>query len=203
MTQETFASLYPEAFYLDYQLTPSLVTFLRQQGWISKNESVLSLDKPGEGNMNFVMRVRTDQQTFIVKQARPWVQKYPQVPAPIERIGVEAAFYEGISTDATLRLFVPKLKGYDPLNFTLALEDVGSGGDFTYIYKKGQQLTFDELTALVDFISKLHLHTAVNFPTNANMKALNHEHIFRFPFDASTGFNLDSVQAGLAKLGLF
>ncbi|MBC8155810.1 MAG: phosphotransferase [Bacteroidetes bacterium] len=200
--KELFSSLYPQAIFVDYQPTPELIDYMRQQGWIKEGETLLSVEKPGEGNMNFVVRVTTDQQTFIVKQARPWVQKYPQVAAPIERVAVEATFYQQISSDPVLQSFVPKLKGYDSANFTLALEDLGAGGDFTHIYQKGQQLTLADLMILVKFISRLHTVETIDFPANTAMKALNHEHIFRFPFDDSTGFDLDTIQAGLMDTSL-
>jgi len=58
--------------------------YLRKQKWIKSTEKVLSLEKPGEGNMNFVLRVKTDQGSFIIKQARPWVEKFPQIPARLK-----------------------------------------------------------------------------------------------------------------------
>ena len=56
-------------------------------------ESVIAAERAGEGNMNCTLRVRTNERTFILKQARPWVEKYPQIEAPDERALVEAAFY--------------------------------------------------------------------------------------------------------------
>jgi 5-methylthioribose kinase len=40
------------------------------------------------------VRIRFDRSSYILKQARPWVVKYPHLPAPVERVPVEAAFYE-------------------------------------------------------------------------------------------------------------
>lgn len=185
---------------LDFELTPQLTQYLRQQRWIDPDEAVLALEKPGEGNMNFVVRIITDRQRFIVKQARPWVQKYPQVAAPVERVGVEARFYSCIGAEPGLQSFMPTLKGYDAANFTLALEDLGARGDYTTLYQPGHRLQADELNTLIDFISALHALNGVDFPANTAMKTLNHEHIFRFPFDERTGFDLDTVQPGLAAI---
>ncbi len=156
--------------------------------------------------MNVVVRVRTDRQAFILKQARPWVQKYPQVPAPMERIGVEAQFYQWIDAIAALRAFVPKLIGYDAANFLLALEDLGNGADFSFLYQPHQILPAADRTSLVQFLSVLHAtqHTGhpSDFPDNRAMRLLNHEHIFNFPFRTDTGFDLNSVQPGLEDLSL-
>jgi 5-methylthioribose kinase len=203
---QQFTDLYPNAFFLEERASPQLQRLLINHGWMRPGESIQSVQKPGEGNMNVVVRVRTNRQTFILKQARPWVQKYPQVPAPMERIGVEAQFYQCIDRNAALRAFVPKLIGYDAANFLLALEDLGNGADFTFLYQPHQLLPATDLTSLVQFLSVLHTlqHTGEqsDFPDNRAMRLLNHEHIFNFPFRTDTGFNLDSVQPGLEALSL-
>jgi 5-methylthioribose kinase len=203
---QQFTDLYPNAFFLEERASPELQQLLTNHGWIRPGESIESVQKPGEGNMNVVVRVRTNHQTFILKQARPWVQKYPQVPAPMERIGVEAQFYQCIDANAALRAFVPKLIGYDAANFLLALEDLGNGADFTFLYQPHQTLPAADLTSLVQFLSVLHTAQYTgeqsDFPNNRAMRLLNHEHIFNFPFRTDTGFNLDSVQPGLEALSL-
>ncbi len=203
---QQFTGLYPNAFFLEERISPELQSLLVSNGWLRVGESVEAVQKPGEGNMNVVVRVRTDRQTLILKQARPWVQKYPQVPAPMERIGVEARFYQCIDATAALRAFVPKLIGYDATNFLLALEDLGNGADFTFLYQPHQTLETADLSSLVQFLSVLHTVQSTgempDFPDNRAMRMLNHEHIFHFPFRTDTGFNLDSVQPGLEALSL-
>ncbi|GAB2595149.1 phosphotransferase [Spirosoma areae] len=203
---QQFATLYPNAFFLEETLTPNLVQLLIRQQWIQPDETVHSVQKPGEGNMNVVVRVCTDRQTFILKQARPWVQKYPQVPAPMERIGVEAQFYQLISENSLLSRFAPKLIGFDSDNFLLALEDLGDGTDFAFLYQPGQTLATGDVKSLMQFLSALHTLRVSDespvFPENRAMRLLNHEHIFNFPFRSDTGFDLDSVQPGLQSLSL-
>lgn len=203
---QQFTDLNPNAFFLEERVSPELQQLLINQAWIRPGESVQSVQKPGEGNMNVVVRVRTNRQTLILKQARPWVQKYPQVLAPIERIGVEAQFYRRIDPNAALRAFVPKLIGYDATNFLLALEDLGNGADFSFLYQPYQTLPAADLTSLVQFLSVLHTlqstEEQADFPDNRAMRLLNHEHIFNFPFRTDTSFDLDSVQPGLEDLSL-
>ena len=51
--------------------------------------------------MNCTLRVTTTRRSFILKQARPWVEKYPQIAAPVERARVEAAFYAAVADQRT------------------------------------------------------------------------------------------------------
>ncbi|MEM1390421.1 MAG: hypothetical protein AAGG45_05010, partial [Pseudomonadota bacterium] len=71
---------------------------LRDKGWLPNGARVASVEIAGAGNMNLVERVCfEDGSSVILKRSRPWVEKYPDIPAPIERAGVEAAFYEAVS----------------------------------------------------------------------------------------------------------
>lgn len=203
---QQFTSLYPDAFYLEERESPELRNLLLRHDWIESDEFIQYVQKPGEGNMNVVVRVRTDRQSFILKQARPWVHKYPQVPAPMDRIGVEAQFYQLLGKATSLSSFTPKLIGYDADNFLLALEDLGEGIDYTYLYRPDQLLTLSDVEPLMTFLSALHTvqrtDEATDFPDNRAMRQLNHEHIFNFPYRLDTGFDLDTVQPGLEDLSL-
>ena len=109
--------------------------------------------------MNFLVRVRTESGSIIIKQSRPWVEKYPQIDAPVERIFVEATFYETLKQDHFFDQFVPALIGFDAKNFLLAMEDLGEGTDFTFLYNKGSSLSASERRSLIEFISHLHNST--------------------------------------------
>ena len=150
---QQFTAQYPDAFFLEDRESSELRQLLISHGWVSSDELFQSIGKPGEGNMNVVIRVRTDRQTFILKQARPWVQKYPQVPAPMERIGVEAQFYQRLAQEPSLSSFSPRLIGYDADNFLLAMEDLGDGIDYTYLYQPDQRLLPADVEPLMQFLS--------------------------------------------------
>lgn len=47
------------------------------------DEVVEGVEREGEGNMNCVVRVMTSRRSFILKQSRPWVEKYPGFAAPL------------------------------------------------------------------------------------------------------------------------
>ncbi len=204
--QQRFQELHPDAFFLTADQPQRLIEFLQKNGWIADDETVTLIEKPGEGNMNYVLRVRTDRQSFVVKQSRPWVEKYPQLDAPIERIAVEAKFYDLVSQEPGLNAFVPELKNFKADDFIMAVEDLGAASDFTDIYKKERQISTAELNDLVKFISGLHGFSTEEMsepiPDNQTLKILNAEHIFNYPYLEENGFDLDTIQPGLQKLSL-
>jgi len=154
--------------------------------------------------MNFLVRVRTESGSIIVKQSRPWVEKYPQIDAPVERVFVEATFYETLKQDHFFDQFVPGLIGFDAKNLMLAMEDLGKSTDFTFLYNKGSSLSASERRSLIEFISHLHNSTfpTRSFPDNAELKKLNHIHIFEYPYLRNNGFDLNTIQNGLQELSL-
>lgn len=161
------------------------------------DETIIDYKSAGEGNMNVVLRVLTQKQSFILKQSRPYVNKYPQVAAPFHRISIEKAFYDCVSKEKTLSGFIPKVLDYHEENQILALEDLGEGKDFSGIYLDKIRLNDTDGIALMQFLKVLHQVTCPDFPTNSEMKKLNHEHIFIFPFNKNTSFDLNQIQPGL------
>ena len=200
--KEQFQKKYPNSFFLENHVA-LVEQYLRQQSWIQPKEIVQSLEKPGEGNMNFVLRVKTNQRSFIVKQARPWVEKFPQISAPVERTGVEAHFFRTLAANPIFSTYNPKCLGYDENSFVLAIEDLGKGTDYSFLYQENNQLTKEEIRSIAQYLSALHqLKPATDFPQNKAMRLLNHEHIFNFPFSEDNGFDLDEVQKGLQEIAL-
>ena len=195
--KERFHQTYPTAFFLEKDIE-KVEKHLRQIEWIAPKEKVIGLEKPGEGNMNFVLRVITNDRSFILKQARPWVEKFPQINAPVERVLVETQFFQSLQNEATINSFSPKCLGFDKENFLLATEDLGAGADYSFLYKRETTLSNKEIQQLVKYLSVLHhFPSPENFPTNRSMRKLNHEHIFNFPYLVENGFDLDEVQVGL------
>ncbi len=183
-----------------------LQNYLHDQGWLTPNETVRSVEKPGEGNMNFTLRVDTGSRTFIIKQSREYVEKYPQVAAPAERAMREAEFYELIAEKPELKAMMPNLTGLDRENNIIAMDDLGAGTDYTYVYKIGQAIPEAELMTIMDFAAKLHnsfsAKTATQVITNRAMRKLNHEHIFLYPYMEENGLNLDDILPGLQEVAL-
>lgn len=182
----------------------TLQKYLREKQWITDDEKVISAEKPGDGNMNFTLRINTGIRTFIIKQSRGYVEKYPQVPAPAARMLQEAAFYKFASVEPKLKAMMPNLLNVDEQSYVLAMEDLGSGVDYSYIYKKGEKIPENELLEIMDYAA--HLHNSINTKTttrqivNTEMLKLNHEYIFQYPYMQENGLDLDTVLPGLKEV---
>ena len=167
--------------------------------FLNNEEEIVSVEKPGEGNMNVVLRVITNQRSFILKQSRPFVQKYQDIPAPEDRINVEFQFYKTIE-NPSISKHIPKVLAHDPNQYLLLLEDLGNCKDMSFIYNNGKIET-SEIETLVQILSNIHKSSVTNsYPENKELRALNHQHIFVLPFMENNGFSLDDIQIGLEDL---
>lgn len=167
--------------------------------FLKPDENLISINKAGEGNMNLVLRAKTDRRSFIIKQAKPYVVKYPSIPAPLERIDTEYTYYQSIQGDDFLLNKSPKIQDYKPERHLLIMEDLGELQDLTALYHQ-PHIEDSTLIELLQYLSHLHQLSINEFPSNLPMRELNHEHIFILPFDQNNGLNLDEVQPGLQGL---
>lgn len=199
--KEEFLHQHPDSFFLDAEDLNGLAAYLRQQTWLGETETLLDARKAGEGNMNYTLRVTTSQRTLIVKQARPWVEKYPQIAAPRQRAVVEGNFYQQISRYTVLAEMMPGLIGFDAVSCTIALEDLGEASDFTSLYR-GNVLPEKALDQLADYLNHLHKIDAGEFGAvfaNRAMRELNHQHIFDLPLRQAELLDLDAITPGLRQ----
>lgn len=194
-------------FHLNADQLPAIEQYLRQRNWIAPDETLLSAKKPGEGNMNYTLRIRTSFRSFILKQSRDYVEKYPVIPAPRERVVVEGHFYELIQQIPELRAATPEMTFLDEENAVMMLEDLGESSDFSFLYRTDKDLRPGEIEDIMGFLSLLHEQIspeqAGSFDfSNRAMRELNAEHIFRYPLLEDNGFNLDQVTPGLQELAM-
>ena len=190
--------------HLDAQQPAVLNDYLRRRGWLDTEETISSVEKPGEGNMNYTLRVTTPIRTLIVKQSRAYVEKYPTIPAPAGRAVVEGHFYQKTQAVPMLAERMPQLLGIDEENNMLVLEDLGTSSDYTFIYQPCRLLSEEDALALTAYLSILHSQFVKEEPSesfaNRAMRALNHEHIFNYPFLSDNEFDLNTIQPGLQEL---
>jgi 5-methylthioribose kinase len=188
-------------FILNANEPQQLATHLKQLGWLEQSEVIVTLSTPGQGNMNCVLRIETETRSFIVKQSRDYVEKYPQVAAPANRALVEGAFYNKIAAEPKVQAMMPVLLGTDMDNNLIALQDLGKSNDFTKLYNLEEQIYEGQLDQLVSYIDHLHHDFQKVYVDeeliNTEMRTLNYEHIFEYPFKVENGFDLDVVQNGL------
>jgi len=176
-------------------------SFLNDLDFLCANESIEKVEKPGEGNMNVVLRIQTNKRSFIVKQSRPFVQKYQDIAAPLERIDVEKKFYNSI-TNSIVKKHIPNVLAFYEKENTLILEDLGQCHDMSFIYNS-RIIDDHKLNTLVTILSTIHATVVTDsYPQNKELRILNHQHIFVLPFKEDNGFSLDSVQEGLEALSI-
>ncbi|MFP6814318.1 MAG: phosphotransferase [Pseudomonadales bacterium] len=180
---------------------------IRTLGWIGADETITGLASAGEGNMNRTLRAMMASRSIILKQSVPFVARYPEIPAPVDRIDIEARFYHAIAADPELAMRVPDVIGYDPGNHLMCLEDLGVAEDFTYLYERRSvdaPQTQQQLRALIGWLSRLHALpvSPEQLPDgldNVAMRELNHAHIFEIPLDA---YNPISLSPGLTHTAI-
>lgn len=187
------------------QQTPieEIKALLQKIGFFNTTEEFITeVTKPGEGNMNVVLRVTTNLRSFILKQSRPFVQKYKDIEAPIARIDVEYQFYRTIANNALLRKHFPEILKFNTENHLLILEDLGACEDMTYLYNAGT-LETKQLELLVQIVANIHKAKAPkDYPKNTDLRLLNYQHIFELPFMENNGFSLNEIQPGLENLSI-
>ena len=167
-------------------------------------ETIVSVDTAGEGNMNLTLRVTTDQRSVIVKQARPWVEKYPDIAAPDERILAEIDFYLNVSKFADVYAAMPTVLATNPQQRLLVLEDLGLASDYASFYSRGaEQLEVDEVFNLaMEWVSQLH-DCKVSDELQIGCKSLrtlNYQHIFSIPLADPPTIDLNDVCDGLTTV---
>ncbi len=186
--------------YIDLTTTPTdLQIYLSKKKWLLAEEDVIHIEKPGEGNMNVVLRVKTNQRSFILKQSRPFVQKYQQLEAPIARIVTEYSFYSTI-TNTTFATYFPKILAFDETEYLLMQEDLGQCEDMSYLYNNSS-FEVEQMITLTQILQNIHqTKPTFDYPENNALKLLNHQHIFILPFLEQNGFELDDIQLGLQRV---
>lgn len=177
---------------------PAINAHLCELGWIPVDGKLTNPRPAGEGNMNRTLRLDCqgcgDIDSIILKQAVPFVAKYPDIPAPIERGAAEAAFYHAAQNHAVLESRLPRLLGTDKANHLLAFEDLGQAADLSAAYTNPKlQASLDQfMQPLLQWLGELH---AITPPTLQNhcMRELNHTHIFDLPLQPNNGLELGEL----------
>lgn len=193
--------------YFSFDDVGSVLDYVAEMDLLPTEPDAPTVQRAGDGNMNFVARVKAGDESVILKQSRPWVEKYPSIEAPAGRIMTEIAFYEEIAGDDRLAEGMPRLIFPDPSNLVAVFEDLGDAPDYTSIYGRGQDganlepdALMSDLRDLLRWLGALHDHEIADTPgrfENRAMRDLNHAHIFEIPLDPNNGVDLDAITPGL------
>jgi 5-methylthioribose kinase len=173
--------LLPTAPHLD---DTNLAGHLRGLGLLGRSE-IAHVEPAGDGNINWVRRVRAGDRSFVVKQARGHLERFPEYQAPTERIVCEARYYETVrplDCDAVC----PAVLHFDPASRLLVLEDLGDAPRLETLLANGGDASA-VATRLARFLGAVHTATAgdaslaARFENDA-MRRLHGDHIFALPF---------------------
>lgn len=195
----------PDFPWLDVADPAGVERLMRRLGWLVEGESIASCQIAGPGNMNLTLRIQTARRECILKQARPWVEKFDHIPAPWDRASNEIAFYRAAAEHPALRARMPVLLGFDEASHTLLLEYLEGDGDFSDLYGTGlggisRRLNDADLRTAAGFLAYLHglpLPRESQRIVNREMRALNYEHIFEIPLREDSGIDLEPLAEGL------
>lgn len=159
--------------------------YLAALGLLDPGEPVC-VESAGEGNINWVRRVRSTarERSFVVKQARPALERFPEYRVSTERIEFEARWYETVARFDRDGI-CPRVHHFDSERKTLVLEDLAPAESLDGLLSRGGDAS-QVTPALGRFLGEVHAGTrdpalAARF-SNAEMRHLHGEHIFALPF---------------------
>ena len=169
-----------------------------------KNSSIL-VSKIASSNMNLVLKIRLKHHsTWILKHARAWVERFPEIPAPAGRTKHEANFYQWARNSPFLAASMPLYLGFDEVLNILVIKyiDNGLSGDSLYTNSPGRGIPQSTVKNVLKYCAALHT-APIDYPLdwkNQLLRKLNHEHIFLVTQREKNHLNLDNVCPGLEKL---
>jgi 5-methylthioribose kinase len=146
---------------------------------------LVAVEPAGDGNINWVRRARAaDGRTWIVKQARGALEKFPQYEADTSRLKCEARYLE-VARSYDFDGVLPGVHHFDERHRVLVLEDIGPVPHMGERLLAGADLDGD-LERIARLLARVHEATAgVDLaPSFANeqMRRLHGDHIFVLPF---------------------
>ncbi len=181
----------------------NLPEYLRKVGLGEAGEK-LAVEAAGEGNINWVRRARAaGGRSWVVKQARPSLERFPEYSAPTRRSAFEALYYETVAPfDAGA--VSPRIHHFDPAESVLVLEDLGAAPRLDEAARRGDDLG-PALRALGAFLGAVHAGTrgeaarrlAPHFG-NGEMQRLHGDHVFHLPYRPND-FPLSDAVAARAR----
>ncbi len=161
----------------------SLPDYLRRLGLVERGDAV-AVEPAGDGNINWVRRARSGGRSWVVKQARPALERFPEYEVTTDRILFEARWL------ATVRRFdlegvCPAVVRFDPEARVLVLEDLGGAPRLDRVLAEGGDGAAPA-RRLGHFLGAVHAATgdpslAAHF-ANDEMRRLHGDHIFALPF---------------------
>lgn len=150
------------------------------------------VEPAGDGNINWVRRVRAaNGRSFVVKQARAALERFPEYQVDTSRMIFEARYGEVVRAEVLGQAGVlPDVRFFDAVERVLVMEDLGDAPRLDHLLADGRALPAT-LAALGEFLGAVHRATREDAESlaprfaNDEMRALHGEHIFTLPYAAN------------------
>ena len=165
----------------------SLPEYLREIGLFEATDEI-RVEKAGDGNINWVRRAYSPGgKSYIVKQARPALERFPEYQVSTERLVFEARYFELARCFDEART-CPTIHGFREKDRVLVLEDLGDAERLDRALLRGERAE-DAATTLGGFLGRVHAATRrpelVDRFQNQEMQRLHGDHIFKLPLEAN------------------
>ena len=160
-----------------------LPDYLVRRGIVPQATGV-TVEPAGDGNINWVRRARTaDGRSWIVKQARPALERFPEYQVSTERIVFEHRYF-ALAVELSEPEICPEIVDFDECERVLVMEDLGSAERLDHALARGADVAI-AAAALGRFLAAVHAATtdpalAARFE-NHEMRRLHGDHIFALP----------------------
>ena len=151
-----------------------LAGYLAARGLVPEGTE-LAVEAAGDGNINWVRRARAaDGRSWIVKQARPALEKFPEYEAPTERIVLEHRYFERASKLPEGGV-CPRLLDFDEAERVLVMEDLEGAERLDVALARGADVTAPA-AEVARFLAAVHATTtdpgvAASFPKRRHAAA--------------------------------
>jgi 5-methylthioribose kinase len=152
----------------------------------------LDVEPAGDGNINWVRRVRApDGTSWIVKQARPNLERFPEYAAPTERILCEHRYLETAAPHDAEGV-CPEVVRFDEVDRVLVLVDFGGAERLDHALARGAAVS-PALESIARLLGRVHAATRAPVLAadlnarfaNEGMRRLHGEHVFVLPLRAN------------------
>ncbi|MBY0280132.1 phosphotransferase, partial [Candidatus Binatia bacterium] len=179
----------------------SLSGWLRAAGLACAGDEVV-VEAAGDGNINWVRRARVPGRgvSWVVKQARPALERFPQYRASTERIVFEERWL-AIARVVDDEGICPAVLHFDEAARVLVLEDLADAERLDRALLRGRDVVA-ALCAVARLLARVHAATRdpllVERFRNDDMQTLHGEHVFRLPF-APNDFPLEPALRARAE----
>lgn len=156
--------------------------FLADRGLVAPG-TPLEVEPAGDGNINWVRRARAaDGRSFIVKQARPALERFPEYRVATDRIVFERRYYE-LAAKLPEAEICPEILDFDECERVLIMEDLGDAERLDHALARGADVG-PTAVRLARFLGAVHATTSPGLADrfdNRELPRLHGAHIFELP----------------------